>query len=621
MHFAPSMKNEFNKIKNEVMEIKDTTKSKTAGSDGSDCIDFNQFNASLIVGVELSKPIISRREDKIAVKNVSDVLKGIENETPTLVEVPKFIESFKNGVIGMFTGVFSKVSESSTKIDEIEKSLLDTYLEFQSHLRFPIANAALNMFNQVTLTALEDLIQDFLDDLKVYLMQEVRKSLSTLVESQQGSGNVPSVGGLNEKDFLYFAEEAEFLGSLQSAKYYIEGLFAKYGKTKENLLAAASLYARLGNRDEAIVCLKWSLETDPYHIKALTCLGVLLAELSKLDEAKRILEAASDIEPNNVSVWIILGLFYESINDAWNCERANVMLKQMKNSEIDEKEESVSQDTDDTIPEYVSSSDLINTFDLLLQLHAKSFIDRGLARLLLHIQQYRMLFGNTENDRDSIDNLRLPKQVPRSTKNYANYVFDLSAYYRLNARFILQSSDQIGRLQKAESELKNSLQVEPESSENWCLMGLLRCLQMDAKAASGCFEMAMQLETWPVQNHRLYRLKLAQCYAEIENYEKSKIQFIECCQQYSTPESWKGVGIACYKMNELEDSKLAFEESNRLNNREAIVWAYLGMICLKTGKALEAEECLKIINKLGLTDEAIKTELEQIKLKEGKGSE
>ncbi|VUZ46936.1 unnamed protein product, partial [Hymenolepis diminuta] len=75
------------------------------------------------------------------------------------------------------------------------------------------------------------------------------------------------------------------------------------------------------------------------------CLGVLLAELSKLDEAKRILEAASDIEPNDVSVWIILGLFYESINDAWNYERTNVMLKQMK-SEIDKNDEIVSQDTD-----------------------------------------------------------------------------------------------------------------------------------------------------------------------------------------------------------------------------------------------------------------------------------
>lgn len=51
-------------------------------------------------------------------------------------------------------------------------------------------------------------------------------------------------------------------------------------------------------------------------------------------------------------------------------------------------------------------------------------------------------------------------------------------------------------------------------------------------------------------------------------------------------------------MNELEDAKLAFEESNRLNNREAIIWAYLAMICLKTGKALEAEECLIIIDKV-----------------------
>lgn len=68
-------------------------------------------------------------------------------------------------------------------------------------------------------------MQDFLDDLKVYLIQEVRKSLSTLAESQQGSGNVPSLGGLKERDILYFAEEAEFLGNLQSAKHYIEVCF------------------------------------------------------------------------------------------------------------------------------------------------------------------------------------------------------------------------------------------------------------------------------------------------------------------------------------------------------------------------------------------------------------
>nr|CDS28348.2 tetratricopeptide repeat protein 18 [Hymenolepis microstoma] len=500
----------------------------------------------------------------------------------------------------------------------MSRSLLDKYLEFQSHLRFPIANAALNMFDQITLASLEDLIQDFLDDLKVHLMQEVRKSLSALAKSQQGSGNVPSVGGLSERDFLYFAEEAEFLGNLQCAKYYIEVLFAKYGKTKENLLAAATLFARLGNREEAIVCLKWVLETDPGDIKALLCLGVLLAELPKLDEAKRILEAASNIEPTNPSVWIILGLFYESINDIWNYERANVMLKQMKKSEIDENiDGSASQDTNDTIPEYASSCDLINTFGLLFQLHASSFINRGLARLLLHCQSYRSQFERADNDDDSVENLRLPEQVPRSTKNYADYMHDLSAYYRFSASFLLQSSDRIGSFQESECELKKSLTLAPESAENWCLMGLVRCLQMDVKAASECFETAMQLETWPVQNHRLYRLKLARCYNEIGNYENSKIQYLECCQQYSTPESWKGVGLACYRMNELEASKLAFEESNRLNSREVIVWTYLAKICLETGKPLEAKECLKIVDKLGLTDEALKAELEQIRLEEG----
>ncbi|VDN98686.1 unnamed protein product [Rodentolepis nana] len=596
---------------------KDPERSTRSSIDTSDCIDFNQFNASLIIDIELSKPIIPRRETTLAIKDVADILKGMENEVPNLVEVPEFIESFKKGVIGMFTDVFSKVSHVMECYFVI-RSLLDKYLEFQSHLRFPIADAALEMFDQATMTSLEDLIQDFLDDLKVYLMQEVRNSLSTLGKSLQGSGNVPSGGGLSEKDFLYFAEEAEFLGNLQCAKYYIEILFAKYGKTKETLHAAATLFARLGNREEAIVCLKWLLETDPSDVSALLCLGVLLAELSKLAEARRILEAASNIAPTNPQVWIILGLFYESINDIWNYERTNVMLKQMNNSKLGgNMDESTSHDTDGAIPEYASSSDLINAFDLLFQLHASSFINRGLARLLLNCQHYRSQFERVDGDEDSIDNLRLSEQVPRTTKNYIDYTHDLGAYYHLSARFHLQSCDQIGRLQESECELKKSLKLSPENAESWCLMGLIRCLQMDMKAASECLENAMQLETWPVRNHRLYRLKLAQCYTEIEDYENSKVQYLECCQQYSTPESWKGVGLACYRLNKLEESQSAFEESNRLNSREASVWAYLAKICFETGKPLEAKECLKIVDKLELTDEALRAELEQIKLEEG----
>lgn len=146
------------------------------------------------------------------------------------------------------------------------------------------------------------------------------------------------------------------------------------------------------------------------------------------------------------------------------------------------------------------------------------FVDRGLARLLLHIQQYRSLFEETDekSEEEIVVNLRLPEDFPRSSANYVSYMQDLSAYHRLNARFILHSSDRLQRFQKAEFELKSTLQLNPESAESWCLMGMLRCLQMDTKAASECFEMAMQLETWPIQNHRLYRLKLAQCYADLE---------------------------------------------------------------------------------------------------------
>ncbi|KAM7541352.1 hypothetical protein Aperf_G00000044102 [Anoplocephala perfoliata] len=590
---------------------KDTAQSATTSSDRSESIDFDQYNGCLIVKVETSKPIIPRREEIIAAANVADVLKDLGNEPTAFIKIPEFINSFKNEVTGMFTDILDKFrppfsihgrcneEHSQSVSDETDRQmpssehLANAYLEFQSHLQFPIAAEVSEKFFDLTEPVLEDLIQNFLDDLKVNLIQQSRKSLRRIAELQQGSGNVPSLGGLKQADLLYFAEEAEFLGNLSNAKYYIENLLRRYGKTKETLKAAGSLFARLGDREEAVICFKWSLGISSLDIKAMLYLGILLAEMSRLVDAKRILEAAADVEPKATSVWIILGLFYESINDTWNYERTSAMLKQLNasNNDMDEKAaESNSQNPDDTTREYVACSDLINAIDLFFQISAKSLIDRGLARLLLHLRQYRSLYG-MDVEEESLATLRLPNEVSRSNRSYINFMRDLSAYHRLTARLILQTSDEITKLSKAESELKSSLQIEPECAENWCLMGLLHCLRMDAKAAAESFEVAMQLETWPVHNHRLIRMKLAQCYMEIEN------------------------------LNELEDSRLALEEANTLNNKDSNVWAYLAMICFKTGKILQAKECLRMIEVLGLTDEAVKTELAQVMSETGASSE
>lgn len=46
-------------------------------------------------------------------------------------------------------------------------------------------------------------------------------------------------------------------------------------------------------------------------------------------------------------------------------------------------------------------------------------------------------------------------------------------------------------------------------------------------------------------------------------------------------------------MNELEEAEDALMEANVLDNKDAEVWGYLSLVCLKTGRKVEAEQSYK----------------------------
>ena len=44
---------------------------------------------------------------------------------------------------------------------------------------------------------------------------------------------------------------------------------------------------------------------------------------------------------------------------------------------------------------------------------------------------------------------------------------------------------------------------------------------------------------------------------------------------------WRGMGVACYHLNDLAQAEDALCEANILNNLDSTVWAYLTLVCLK----------------------------------------
>lgn len=48
-----------------------------------------------------------------------------------------------------------------------------------------------------------------------------------------------------------------------------------------------------------------------------------------------------------------------------------------------------------------------------------------------------------------------------------------------------------------------------------------------------------------------------------------------------------------FQLEELSEAEDALSEANILNNKDPEVWGYLSLLCLKTGRKIEAEQAYK----------------------------
>ena len=55
-----------------------------------------------------------------------------------------------------------------------------------------------------------------------------------------------------------------------------------------------------------------------------------------------------------------------------------------------------------------------------------------------------------------------------------------------------------------------------------------------------------------------------------------------------------------FQLGELSEAEDALAEANVLNNSDPEVWAYLSLVCLKTGRQLEAEQAYKYAIKVSI---------------------
>lgn len=187
-------------------------------------------------------------------------------------------------------------------------------------------------------------------------------------------------------------------------------------------------------------------------------------------------------------------------------------------------------------------------------------------------------------------------------------------YFLAHARLSMQQR----QFETAEVSLNDLLQLAPTDANGWALMGHLKYLVGYVQAARDCYQRVLALTTDPDEPHPVI-LRLASIHLQLGDYRLARETFLLACKRSPSAVSWLGVGIACYRLGDLQEAEDALAEANLLNNRDPEVWAYLSLICLRTGRRLEAEQTYKYAVKVGLEDELLISELRNLQSEVGFG--
>ncbi|KAL7849928.1 hypothetical protein SRHO_G00192770 [Serrasalmus rhombeus] len=176
-----------------------------------------------------------------------------------------------------------------------------------------------------------------------------------------------------------------------------------------------------------------------------------------------------------------------------------------------------------------------------------------------------------------------------------------------------------GQYSSAKASLQESLNDSFQNPDAWALYGHLKYLTKDYNQAQKCYERTLDFVTDASDTHPVY-LRLGSIYLQSREYEKAKTTYLRACRSTPSCLTWLGLGIACYRLGELTEAEDALSEANTLNNRNPKVWGYLALVCLQTGRKLEAEQSYKYALKFSFPDEPLLQEIRELQCRVGFGN-
>jgi tetratricopeptide (TPR) repeat protein len=398
--------------------------------------------------------------------------------------------------------------------------------------------------------------------------------------------------------------------------------------------------------DKAEQCLKEAVALDQKMIPALLLYGMLNCIGERYEEGSEFMELATTSDPNNIATWAIRGLFYE--------QQGNRVMEEMCYEEAVRLSRGQSEKTFLTSyrmqgpagvgeeggktpskPGKGESEDLLKP-DTLIKEDSTTMTSSDEPA---EPQAPIVMVDNSDDPNAS--KVEVQPGVPPTTEpvppcgegevggredpranvflQTASFLLDVHAlkYAEMSLSHVLASPSpppslyhiQEARLHLHKAQprealtcLKASLQLDVQNSWAWSLLGHAHFLLGEFPLARAAYERTLLLQTPPPNLHSVF-LHLAHIHLSDKKYSSARDVYLRACRNTPSGATWRGVGVACYKLGDLSEAEAALCEANVLNNHDPLIWAYLTLVCLKTGRPVEAEQALKFAVKTGLRTE------------------
>uniref|UniRef100_A0A8L0DNZ6 Cilia and flagella associated protein 70 n=1 Tax=Oncorhynchus mykiss TaxID=8022 RepID=A0A8L0DNZ6_ONCMY len=466
------------------------------------------------------------------------------------------------------------------------------YFAFKEQIKYSVVRIVREKMLRTEAFSDPEQLQAFLSQLYVFLVDEMHVALNkTLSVDAQETQPRPLV---DCAQLIHFAKEAQLNGDYQLAAQYYQEQLTRDRSDPAHWFDYGVLYMLTADYQKAEECFHYAVSMERTHLPSLLMCGILAEMGGRLEEAETFFEGATCVDPANVVAWTLFGLFYEGQENSIQTEMAFLEATKQQRAalvvtppcRVETRVESPG------LGEEEQEVANCESFTIEPAGYPERQIEhRTVVPPCLRLDVLSALFNQ-----DYMAQRALAQELLCPGGG-------LSSSYHLALARLQMLRAEYG---SAESSLKEAL-----NDNVWALFGHIHHLTGEFGKAQECYERTLDFVTDATDTHPIY-LRLGSIYLQEGEFQRAKTTYLRACKSSPSCLTWLGLGIACYRLGELTEAEDALTEANILNNGNAEVWGYLSLVCLQTGRRLEAEQSYKYALQLNLQKEAVLHEIKAL---------